>query len=465
MNAASVLASLLSVIVVFASPSQAASRTFPDFTRLVDKYATAVVNISSTQRFERRPSQAFGGPGEPQAQPFNDFFEHYFNDGVPRLFESPSLGSGFLISTDGYVLTCAHVIDGAREIVVRLRDRRELSAQLVGLDRRSDIALLKIAANGLPRVDLGDPSKLDVGEWVLAIGSPFGFESSATAGIVSATGRSLPKESYVPFIQTDVAINPGNSGGPLFNLDGEVVGVNSMIYSRTGGFMGLSFAIPIDVAMRIAEQLKERGSVIRGWLGVSLQEVSRGLAEAYGLDQPRGALVADMLPEGPGAKSDLRSGDLVLTYQGKPISHSSDLPPLVSNTPPGTRATLEVMRYQRGRQTVIVTIGTLKQARDSPKPAQGTTGNNLGFVLRDLSASQVKNSGLADGAYIANVGAGIAWEAGLRAGDVIVEVNGIPVRGAAGFERLMAHVPRGKPVVLRIRRDGAAKYIALQRAP
>lgn len=465
MNAVSVPASVLFVIAVFASPLQAASRIFPDFTQLVDKHATAVVNISSTQRFERRPeSRAFDDPHAPQAQPFNDFFEHYFDDSAPRLFESPSLGSGFLISADGYVLTCAHVVDGASEIVVRLRDRREFNAQLIGLDRRSDIALLKIEAAGLPRVEVGDPSKLGVGEWVLAIGSPFGFDSSATAGIVSATGRSLPKENYVPFIQTDVAINPGNSGGPLFNLDGEVVGVNSMIYSRTGGFMGLSFAIPIDVAMRIAEQLKQRGTIVRGWLGVSLQEVSRNLAGAYGLEQPRGALVADVLPEGPAAKSDLRSGDLVLTYQGEPISHLSDLPSLVSITSPGTRATLEVLRYGQGRRTVIVTIGALKEAPDPPKSARVSTEDRLGLVLRDLSEAQRQRFDLADGAYVANMGAGIAWEAGLRTGDVIVEVNGKPVRGAVGFERLMAHVQRGKPVVLRIRRGGAAKYIALQKA-
>lgn len=466
MNAVSAPAGLLIVIAFVTSSTQAASRTFPDFTRLVEKHAATVVNISSTQRLERHPrSRAFDHPHAPHAQPFNDFFEHYFDDGAPRLFESPSLGSGFLISADGYVLTCAHVVDGASEIVVRLRDRREFNAQLIGLDKRSDIALLKIGATGLPRVDVGDPHKLGVGEWVLAIGSPFGFDSSATAGIVSATGRSLPKENYTPFIQTDVAINPGNSGGPLFNLDGKVVGVNSMIYSRTGGFMGLSFAIPIDVAMRIAEQLKQRGTIVRGWLGVSTQEVSRNLAAAYGLEQPRGVLVADILPDGPAAKSDLRSGDLVLTYQGEPISRMSDLPPLVSITVPGTPATLEVLRYGQGRRTVIVRIGALTGVRASPKSVPVSTEDLLGLVLRDLSEAQRQGFDLTGGAYVANVGVGIAWESGLRTGDIISELNGKPVRGAVGFERLLAHVPRGKPVVLRIRRGGAAQYIALRKAP
>src|SRR3989339_1642070 len=283
------------------------AKELPDFTELVEKQGPAVVNISTTQIIRN----AHGLPNLPEGDPFYEFFRR-FAPQIPREQESQSLGSGFIISADGYIMTNAHVVESADKITVRLTDKREFSAKVIGADKRTDVALLKIEATGLPKVTVGDPDKLKVGEWVVAIGSPFGFDSSVTAGIVSAKGRTLPQENYVPFIQTDVAINPGNSGGPLFNMKGEVVGINSQIYSRSGGYMGLSFAIPIDVAMEVANQLRSGGKVSRGWLGVVIQEVSSDLAESFGLDRPRGALIAQVQPDGPAAKAGLQVADVIL---------------------------------------------------------------------------------------------------------------------------------------------------------
>ncbi|MEO7558162.1 MAG: trypsin-like peptidase domain-containing protein, partial [Gammaproteobacteria bacterium] len=302
------------------------SPNLPDFTALVEQNSAAVVNISTTQKIKRTMPQLPPGmeiPNLPEGSPFNDLFKHFFGEGqggpaVPEEFDAQSLGSGFIISPDGYVLTNNHVVKNADKIIVRLSDRRDLVAKVVGTDARSDLALLKVEAQNLPVVKLGSSSNLKVGEWVLAIGSPFGFDHSATAGIVSAIGRNLPSESYVPFIQTDVAINPGNSGGPLFNLKGEVVGINSQIFSRTGGFMGLSFAIPVDVAMEVTEQLKTKGRVTRGWLGILIQDVTNDLAESFGMAKPEGALVARVLPDSPAAKSGFQAGDVVVKFDGKP---------------------------------------------------------------------------------------------------------------------------------------------------
>ncbi len=453
------------LFLAFVASVHAAPRSMPEFTRLVEKQGVSVVNISTTQRIKRAPF-VWGeeAPNLPDDRPFNDFFRHYFGEGTPDYLDGSSLGSGFIISQDGYILTCAHVVEGASEIIVRLTDRREFSARLVGSDRRSDIALLKIDATGLPSVVIGDPAKLQVGEWVLAIGSPFGFDSSATSGIVSAKGRSLPNENYTPFIQTDVAINPGNSGGPLFNLKGEVVGVNSQIYSRTGGFMGVSFAIPIDVAMRIVQQFKNDGYVRRGWLGVSLQEVTRDLAAAYGMDRPRGALIADILPTGPAARSALRSGDIVLEYNSQSIKRSSDLPPLVGMTPPGKRVRLKVFRRNRGVQTVVLAVGELKEDPPAPPPAsrESEQGGRLGLVLGELGPFQRKRQDLEYGINVKGVRAGPARNAGLRPGDVILEVDGKRVKDVPGFHRLMAHAPKGSAAVLRIRRGAVAMFLALR---
>ena len=308
----------------------------PDFTELVEKQGPAVVNVSTT-------SAARSGPQSPvpEDDPFYDFFRR-FGPPQPRDYEARSLGSGFIISADGYILTNAHVVEAAEDITVKLNDKREFKAKVIGSDRRTDVAVIKIEASGLPAVKIGDPERLKVGEWVLAIGSPFGFESTVTAGIVSAKGRSLPQENYVPFIQTDVAINPGNSGGPLFNLKGEVVGMNSQIYSRTGGFMGLSFAIPIDVAMDITNQLRTVGRISRGRIGVVIQEVTKELAESFGLPKAAGALVNSVEKGGPADKAGLEPSDVILKFEGKAVNSSSDLPRIVAQTRPGAKATVQI---------------------------------------------------------------------------------------------------------------------------
>jgi serine protease Do len=323
----------------------------PEFTDLVKETSPAVVNISTTQKVKSGMPQlpeGFEMPELPDDSPFGELFKHFFDQdkSAPSYKDSKSLGSGFIISADGYVLTNFHVVKDADEIVVRLSDRRELLGELVGADRRSDVALLKIDASNLPVAKIGKSSDLEVGEWVLAIGSPFGFDHSATAGIVSAKGRSLPRENYVPFIQTDVAINPGNSGGPLFNQEGEVVGVNSQIYSRTGGYMGLSFAIPIEVAMDVVDQLKTSGRVSRGWLGVLIQDVTLDLAESFGMEQPRGALVAKVLPGSPAEDAGIKVGDVIVAFDGKDVDHSSGLPPIVGSTKVGVNIPVDVIRNQ-----------------------------------------------------------------------------------------------------------------------
>src|SRR4249920_3853300 len=319
----------LFLALLFAVPVAAAAQ-LPDFTDLVEKQGPAVVNISTTQSVRNPLLPQI--PNLQEDDPFYEFFRRFAPQPGPREFQSQSLGSGFIISQDGYILTNAHVVETADEITVKLTDKREFKAKVIGADRRTDIALIKIDAGGLPAVRFGDPTKLRVGEWVLAIGSPFGFENTVTAGIVSAKGRSLPQENYVPFIQTDVAVNPGNSGGPLFNLKGEVVGINSQIYSRTGGFMGLSFAIPIDVAMDISSQLRTAGRVSRGRIGVVIQEVTKELAESFGLPKPSGALVTGVEKGGPAEKGGVETGDIILRFDGKQVSASSDLPRIVGST-------------------------------------------------------------------------------------------------------------------------------------
>lgn len=449
------------IMLLLALPSSAAQRALPDFSRLVTTRATAVVNISVTRDL---PGTAFSSEKAPSGDNSpRDFMRRNFDEDAEPVDEN-SLGSGFIISPDGYIITCAHVIDNANEILVRLTDRREYSAHLVGSDRRSDIALLKIESTGLPTIVIGDPDKLQVGEWVLAIGSPFGFDSSATAGIVSAKGRTLPNENYVSFIQTDVPINPGNSGGPLFNLRGEVVGVNSQIYSGTGSFMGVSFAIPIDAAMTIGAQLKREGKVRRGWLGVSLQDVSRALASAYGLNVPRGALVADVLPKSPAAKSDLRPGDIVLEYEGKAIDRSSNLPALVGLSMPGTHARFRVFRRDQGLQTVVVTLGELSEEPSKPLPRKARPENRFrfGLSLGELTNQQRRDLDIDHGASVVDVDEGLARGAGLRPGDVILEVDGKRVSDAAGLHRLLAHTRPGRPAVLRVRRGMATLFLALE---
>jgi serine protease Do len=460
------LAGSLLSLAVLSIPVDAAvvtGRTLPDFSALVEANGPSVVNISTTQAVKRAASES--DQDVPDNRGFNDLLRRYFGDEEPPpdFSDSKSLGSGFVISGDGYILTCAHVVENATEILVRFSDRREFVAKAIGADKRSDVALLKVNATGLSPVRIGHPAKVRVGEWVLAIGSPFGFEASATAGIVSAKGRSLPRENYVPYIQTDVAINPGNSGGPLFNLQGEVIGINSQIFSRTGGFMGLSFAVPIDVAMQVSQQLKAGGHVRRGWLGVTIHDLNRDLAESFGMKRSAGALVADILPDGPAAKSELRVGDVVTEFEGTRINLSSDLPLLVGQTAPGTRVKLAVLRAGQQR-AISLDIGELPEEAGAPAavaaaPAQPGA---LGMQTKDLSSAQRKQLGIAQGVLVEKVAEGPAFKGGIRPGDIIQHVQGKPVRSVSELNELLRQLPHNKPVPVLVRRGTAALFLALR---
>ena len=456
----------------------------PDFADLVEKQGAAVVNISTTQVVRGR-----GGlpqfPNIPEDDPFFDFFRRFFPPGPggapgPKEFESRSLGSGFIISADGFILTNAHVVDGADDITVRLTDKREFRAKVVGADRRTDVALIKIEATGLPRVALGDPNRLRVGEWVVAIGSPFGFDNSVTAGIVSAKGRALPQENFVPFIQTDVAINPGNSGGPLFNLRGEVIGINSQIYSRTGGFMGLSFAIPIDVAMDIVGQLRASGRVARGRIGVVIQEVTKELAESFGLKKPMGALVNSLEKGGPAQTGGIEPSDIILRFDGKPVNSSADLPRIVAATRPGSKAQVEVWRKGQTRELTVVVADTPDEKTPPRGPQRGQPAPQApggspavppgapqkpmvrqGLSVVDLTPEQRAQLRIAGGVLVEDA-QGNAARAGIRRGDVIVAVNNIEIKTAEQFNALIAQVERGRNVALLVRRGENSIYVPLR---
>src|SRR5574343_422761 len=392
------------------SLSFAQTRGLPDFTELAEKQGLAVVNISTTQVI-RGQAQVMPFPFD-ENDPAFEFFKRFIprnpGGGMPRDFENKSLGSGFIISSDGYILTNAHVVDGADEVTVRLTDKREYKAKTIGADKRTDVALIKIEASGLPAVKLADISQLKVGEWVVAIGSPFGFDNSVTAGIVSAKGRSLPQENYVPFIQTDVAINPGNSGGPLFNMKGEVVGINSQIYSRSGGYQGIAFAIPIDVAMDIQGQLRASGKVSRGRIGVVIQEVTKELADSFGLAKPAGAIVNAVEPGGPAEKAGVEAGDVILRFDGKAVGASSDLPRLVGATRPGSRVSLQVWRKGAARDlTLTVAEMPADDKVDGKAVKKGKAAepqvNRLGLVVSELSAEQRRELKVAGGLLVEDV--------------------------------------------------------------
>jgi serine protease Do len=435
-----------------ATPAAAPQMAYPDFASIVRAYGPAVVNIATAGK-----TQAVDDEAPNANDPMFEFFRR-FGPQFPHAPQGPRVqrgqGSGFIVAADGVILTNAHVVEGATEVTVKLTDRREFKARVVGSDKRSDIAVLKIEASGLPTVKLGDPAGVSVGEAVLAIGSPFGFENTATAGIVSAKSRAL--DGYVPFIQTDVAVNPGNSGGPLFNLRGEVIGINAQIYSSSGGYQGLSFAIPIDVASRVRDQLVAHGKVTRGRLGVGIQEVNQGLADSFGLKKPQGALVSSVEKDGPAQKAGLEAGDIILKVDGREIDRSSDLPALVADMKPGTRTRLEILRNGAAR-SIDATVAEMpdpKVAANRADPAQG----RLGLAVRPLAPGEGNAAGVAGGLVVEDV-TGAAARAGVQPGDVILAVNGRAVKSVDELREASAKA--GRKVALLVQRESARIFVPL----
>ncbi|QLQ01394.1 MAG: DegQ family serine endoprotease [Burkholderiaceae bacterium] len=450
-------------------------RALPDFTDLVEQVGPSVVNIRTLEKV-RTPD-----PGEADAE-MQEFFRRFFGvpmpniprqaprpNGRPQPEEQPrGVGSGFILSADGYVMTNAHVVDGADEVVVTLPDKREFKARIVGADKRSDVAVVKIEASGLPAVKIGDVSRLKVGEWVLAIGSPFGLENTVTAGIVSAKQRDTG--DYLPFIQTDVAINPGNSGGPLINMRGEVVGINSQIYSRSGGFMGISFAIPIDEAMRVSDQLRASGHVTRGRIGVQIDQVSKDVAEAAGLPKPQGALVRAVEAGSPADKAGIEAGDIILRFDGRAIERASDLPRLVGATKPGTRSSVTVFRRGANKELTVVVAelepdkpAAKKGPAKTEKPKSGAVLQSLGLSLSDLTDAQRKELKLKGGVRV-DAATDAAARAGLREGDVILQVGNTEVASVAEFEAVLAKHDKSKPLSVLFRRGEWAQYALIRPA-
>jgi len=442
--------------------------TLPDFTGLVKAHSAAVVNISTSKQQTTHPKipPNVQLPEFPEGSPFNDFFEKFLDEQSPQhedYYNSKSLGSGFIISTDGYVVTNHHVVKEADEIIVKMSDRREYVAALIGSDPRSDIALLKIDADNLPTVKFGSANELEVGQWVLAIGSPFGFDHSVTSGIVSAKGRSLPNENYVPFIQTDVAINPGNSGGPLFNMSGEVVGINSQIYSRTGGFMGLSFAIPVEVAMDVVEQIKSTGYVSRGWLGVYIQEVTRELAESFGMEKPSGALVAKIIDGSPAIDAKIKVGDVILKFNGQEITSSASLPPIVGRVKVGEKVSVEVMRNGKIKKLSVM-IGQLpdNEREQQQSKTQKQKNGVLGMKLQELDEDDREKTELSYGLRVLEVHEGPASAAGIRKNDILQMIDGEKVDTIQNLKKLAKDLPAGKYVSVLVQRPQGPQFLAMQ---
>ena len=437
-----------------AAAAPAPVQAVPNFSAIVEANKSSVVNI--TVSATEKSAAVSPLPDSGDDDPFSQFFRR-FQVPAPELHKR-GLGSGFVIGENGLILTNAHVVDGANQVVVKLADRREFKAKVLGVDKATDIAVLKIDATGLKPVKFGDPSQVRVGEWVLAIGSPYGFENSVTAGIVSATSRALPEGTYVPFIQTDAAVNPGNSGGPLFNMRGEVIGINSQIYSQTGGYQGLAFAIPIDVASKVEKQLVAHGKVERGRIGVGIQELSQPLAESFGLQRPEGALVGSVDKGGPAAKAGIQPGDVLLAMNGTPIERSSDLPPRVADMKPGSRATFEVW-HNGAKKTVGVTVGELKSDKVASSDAGDSAHGRLGLAVRPLTADEKQQTEIANG-LVVEQSSGPAAEAGIREGDVILAVNGRPVKTVADLQAAAAKA--GKVVALLIQREDAKIFVPVE---
>ncbi|MFO0583286.1 MAG: DegQ family serine endoprotease [Anaeromyxobacter sp.] len=439
------------------APAAVPTAAVPDFRAIVREYGPAVVNVSvSGVQQTGFSGDMQGAPGVPGPDdPFFQFFRRF----QPPQGEVPTrgIGSGFIVSPDGVILTNAHVVNGAREIRVKLSDRREFPAKVVGTDKETDVAVLRIDAKGLPAVRLGDPSRTQVGEWVLAIGSPFGFENTATAGIVSARARSLPDEGYVPFLQTDVAVNPGNSGGPLFNAAGEVIGINSQIFSRSGGYMGLSFAIPIDVAMRVEGQLLAHGKVTRGRLGVTIQDVDQALARSFSLPKPEGALVSSVEAGSPAAKAGVEPGDVILSLDGTPIATSNELPPRVADLGPGAKATLGVWR-KGARRELAVTVGEAKGAAEVASAGAGEAHGKLGLSVRPLTPEERRQADLSGGVLVEGV-SGPAARAGIQPGDVVLQVSGTPVTDVEQLRGLVSRA--GDHLALLVQRGEARIFVPI----
>jgi len=451
-------------------PAEAAAKTgIPDFSGLVETYGPAVVNISAKHVVKQTSARSGQNqlPMDPD-DPFYQFFKRFGGmpgfgggDGGPRADRpSEGLGSGFIVSSDGYILTNAHVVDNANVVTVKLTDKREYRAKVIGADKQSDVAVLKIDAKSLPTVKIGDPNGSKVGQWVVAIGSPYGFDNTVTSGIISAKSRALPNENYTPFIQTDVPVNPGNSGGPLFNLQGEVIGINSMIYSQTGGFQGLSFAIPINEAIKVKDALIKTGHVDRGRLGVTVQGMNQTLANSFGMKSPQGALVSSVEPGGPAAKAGLQPGDVITALNGEPVTDSTSLPSQVAGLAPGTSAKVTVWR-DKSAKDLSVTIGALKDAKTASAKTGGGDESSaqdarLGVAVRPLTPEERQNDSLSRGLLVQQAG-GAAANAGIQPGDVILAVNGQPVTSVQQLKSMVQHA--GDSIALLIQRDDAQIFV------
>ncbi len=467
---ATVLALSVGALACIPTPVVAAPANLvalPDFTPIVKQYGPAVVNISTTETKVAKQQSPF-----PPDSPFNQFFAPFLGPqggGPQQKYQVQSLGSGFIVSPDGYIVTAAHVVQGAQKIIVSLTNHQQYRAKLIGYSKRIDVALLKIDASNLPTVQIGDSSQLEVGQWVLAVGAPFGFENSVTQGVVSATSRPLPDDPYIPFIQTDVPINPGNSGGPLFNMKGQVIGINDQIYTNSGGYMGLSFSIPINVAMDAVKQLKLHQKVHFGWLGVMVQDVSMELAKSFHMKEPVGALISQVEPNGPAARAGLKPGDIIVSFDGQPIYNSAQLPPLVGALPAGFKAKVGIIRDGRS-MTVPVTVESLPAnlAEDDnggeenrAAPEQKGNISRLKIQVGPLTAAARQQLDVSSGVLVLGVGNGPAAEAGIRPGDVILQVAQQPINNVAELQKLVAGLPAGQPIPVLLHRREGNFYVVL----